>query len=288
MAYSHYIDYGLHPEICDTPNPIVYEKRGNVVVRLATDEMEVRAAQALRYQVFFEQLSARPTLKQRLTRLDVDGYDKLCDHLIVTTRDDVSDVTPLARLKTGETVVGCYRLLHGTAAERGPGFYSASEFDLSAMLSLAGAGLNILELGRSCVAPSFRAKQTVDLLWSGLGAYINYYSIDALMGCASFAGIDAQALAQPLSLLHHTRRTPEQWYVRALPERYVDMNQIPEDEIDFRSALRSIPPVLRGYYRAGCYIGDGAVIDHDFSTVDVFVLLPMHVLADRYRERYTN
>lgn len=286
MAFSHSVNTGRRPLVSQPATSIAFDKRDNVIVRLAADQSDVRAAQALRYQVFFEQLSAKPTCKQRLSRLDTDDYDALCDHLIVTTSDDVADVTPLARLKTGETVVGCYRLLRGAVAARESGFYSQSEFDLSIMLSKAGKDLNILELGRSCVTPSFRAKQTVDLLWSGLGAYVNYYRVDALMGCASFAGTDTQAIAEPLSFLHHTRQTPPEWYVKALPERYVEMNQLPEQQINIRRALRAMPPVLRGYYRAGCYIGDGAVIDHDFSTVDVFVLMPMQDLAMRYRDRY--
>ena len=41
-----------------------------------------------------------------------------------------------------------------------------------------------------------------------------------------------------------------------------------------------MPPVLRGYVRTGCMIGNG-VIDRQFQTVDVFVLMPLTAVEDR-------
>ena len=74
--------------------------------------------------------------------------------------------------------------------------------------------------------------------------------------------------------------------MRALPERFVDMNILPPDAIDERAALRAMPPVLRGYVRTGCMIGKGAVIDYQFQTVDVFVLMPLTAIEGRYMARY--
>ena len=50
------------------------------------------------------------------------------------------------------------------------------------MLENAGRGLNIMELGRSCVAPEYRTKHGIDLMWHGLGAMVSHYGIDAMMG----------------------------------------------------------------------------------------------------------
>ena len=264
----------------------IFEQRGPVTVRLACNSAEVAAAQALRYQIFYEEMSARASPAQAETARDFDDYDEICDHLILTTREVTEQVTSAAHLPSGETIVGCYRLLRQSVAEAHGGFYSASEFDLLPMLDNAGRGLNIMELGRSCVAPEYRTKQGIDLMWHGLGAMVSNYGIDAMMGCASFAGTDVAVLTEPLSYLYHTRRTRGPWEVRARPERFVDMNILPLDAINERAALRAMPPVLRGYVRTGCMIGNGAVIDHQFQTVDVFVLMPLTAVEGRYMARY--
>ena len=156
-------------------------------------------------------MSARSHWGQKFFKRDTDRYDGVCDHLILTVNGPAEGVTKKARLPNGETVVGCYRLMHQEAALRHKGFYSAGEFDLGPMLSQAGLGLRFLELGRSCVAPYYRTKHGIDLLWSGLGQIINEHGVDALLGCASSPTTDIMQLAEPLSLLHHNFRSTGPW-----------------------------------------------------------------------------
>ena len=54
------------------------------------------------------------------------------------------------------------------------------------------------------------------------------------------------------------------------------------DQIDPRQALRDLPPLIKGYLRLGCYIGDGAVIDEQFNTIDVLIVLPVSAISERY------
>ncbi len=266
--------------------PDIIAEQGELCVRLAHNKEDLKAVQALRYSIFYKTLGAHPKLSQRLTRLDRDHYDNLCEHLMLTTRAVVHGAPKKTRLANGETVVGCYRLLRRGIAEQSSGFYSANEFDLAPFLSGIGRGLNILELGRSCVAPAFRTGNGISLMWRGLGVLVNTYEIDAMIGCASFAGTNLETLAQPLSYLHHYHSAEGMWRVRAHQERYNDMKVLAREEINTKAALRALPPVLRGYLRSGALIGDGAVIDHQFNTTDVFVLMPMSQLSERYRERY--
>jgi putative hemolysin len=116
--------------------------------------------------------------------------------------------------------------------------------------------------------------------------YLIRFSIDLMFGCASFAGTDPQALAMPLSYLHHFHRSPPELRVRAIPSLYVEMNLMPKEAIDPKEALRALPPLLRGYVRAGTWIGDGAVIDRQFCTTDVFVCFPVAKINARYRSRF--
>ena len=157
---------------------------------------------------------------------------------------------------------------------------------LSDLIIRAHPGLRFLELGRSCVLKPYRNKRTVELLWHGIHAYITQNRCDVMIGCASLDGTEPKRLALPLSFLHHYARAPEEWRAQALPERYVEMNRISKESIDPKEALRLLPPLIKGYLRLGAYIGDGAVVDHEFGTTDVLIVLPVSVIKQRYIEHF--
>lgn len=251
---------------------------GNLEVRLATKKSEVRRAQRLRFRVFYEEMSAIPSGMAMLSRRDVDEYDAVCDHLLVIDHA-ATEAKPFRKARP--KVVGTYRLLRQDAADRHSGFYTAGEYDIAPVLA-ANPGKRFLELGRSCVLKPYRTKRTVELLWHGIYAYVLHHRIDALLGCASLEGTDPDRLALPLSFLHHHARAPDAWRARALPERYVSMNRLAPEAIDPKAALQALPPLIKGYLRVGATFGDGAVIDRQFGTTDVFVVLPVTAIAARY------
>jgi len=90
----------------------------------------------------------------------------------------------------------------------------------------------------------------------------------------------------PLSFLHHKCSAPADWAVKALTNRYVNMNRMPEDQLDLRAAMRAMPPLIKGYLRLGAYIGDGAVIDEQFGTIDILIILPNSRISSRYLARF--
>ena len=253
---------------------------GALEVRLAETEHEVEQAQRLRYTVFYEEMSAIPSPRMRELKRDFDKYDDVCDHLLVVDRDaHDEDGQPL--------VVGTYRLTRKKDADKVGGFYTSSEYDLSAMLAGLPEGTKYLELGRSCILKSYRARPgTMQLLWKGLMAYVARFDIDLMFGCASLPGTDVEEMALPLSYLHHFHPMPEHLRVRALPDLYVEMNRIPKDAIDEREGIRSLPAMLKGYVRAGCCIGQGAMIDRQFGTTDVFIYFPLSGIDARYKSRF--
>jgi len=93
-------------------------------------------------------------------------------------------------------------------------------------------------------------------------------------------------LALQLSFLHHFAPSPEAWRVRALPSRYVEMNRISREHIDKKAAVHALPPLAKGYLRLGAFIGDGAVVDHQFGTTDVLVILPVSAINTRYMQHF--
>ena len=253
---------------------------GALEVRLAETEHEVEQAQRLRYKVFYEEMSAVPSPQMRETGRDFDKYDDVCDHLLVVDRDaHDEDGQPM--------VVGTYRLTRKKDADKVGGFYTSSEYDLTPMLGGLPADTKYLELGRSCILKSYRARPgTMQLLWKGLMAYVARFDIDLMFGCASLPGIEVSEMSLPLSYLHHFHPMPEHLKVKAQPELYVDMNRLPEEAIDEREGIRSLPAMLKGYVRAGCCIGAGAVIDRQFDTTDVFIYFPVSGLDPRYKSRF--
>lgn len=248
---------------------------GSLEVRLARKAAEVRRAQKLRYNVFYKEGRAIADARTLFARRDIDMFDSVCDHLLVV------DHQLLHPIKRKPTVVGTYRLLRQEIAERHNGFYSASEFEIAPLLA-RHPDLRFLELGRSCVLPPYRNKRTVELLWHGIWTYVRHFGLDVMIGCASLEGTDPGALALPLSFLHHYARAPEEWRASATPRRHVDMNRMPKDAIDPKAALHSLPPLIKGYLRLGAFIGEGAVIDHQFGTTDVLMILPVSAISARY------
>lgn len=252
---------------------------GPLEVRFARSAADVRRAQRLRFRVFYEEGQARPDAAARLARRDVDIFDGLCDHLLVLDHSHTA-----FRLAQGQ-IVGTYRLLQQAVAERHGGFYTSREFDLSG-LRTRHPGLRFIELGRSCVLAPYRTRRTVELLWHGIWKHVLDSRVDVMIGCASLEGTDPRALALPLSFLHHFAAAPADWQVRALPHRYVSMNILPKTAIDAKAAMRALPPLIKGYLRLGAFVGDGAVVDPQFRTTDVLIVLPVRAINGRYIDHF--
>jgi putative hemolysin len=261
--------------------PQTLGRLGSLEVRLARKAAEVRRAQKLRYRVFYKEGSATPDPAQIVAQRDVDAFDGICDHLLVVDNAESEE-----GFRRAPSVVGTYRLLRQEIAERHGGFYTSGEFDIGSLIA-RHSRLRFLELGRSCVLPPYRNKRTVELLWQGIYAYLQHHQLDVMIGCASLDGIDPDRLALPLSFLRHYAPAPEGWRARALPDRYIEMNRMPKEAIDRKAALHALPPLVKGYLRLGAYIGDGAVIDHQFGTTDVLIVLPLSAVKSRYIQYFS-
>jgi len=282
---------GLLPTLRAYSGRVIHERRnehpqtlgwmGSLEVRLAQKAAEVRQAQKLRYRIFYKEGGAIADAATKLARRDVDAFDPLCDHLLVI--DHAAQMK--SRLRRAPAVVGTYRLLRQEVAEPHGGFYSASEFDIRGLCA-RHEKMKFLELGRSCVLEPYRNKRTLELLWHGIGAYVSRTRPDVMIGCASLDGTDPDRLKMLLSFLHHFARAPEEWRTTALPHRYVEMNRMLKDAIDQKAALRALPPLIKGYLRLGAYIGDGAVLDYQFGTTDVLIVLPVASISRRYHAHF--
>lgn len=255
----------------------VFGRIGSMETRLARNAREVAAAQEIRYKVFVEEMGATLPSEAMLIKRDFDAYDAFCDHLLV--------VDTALTGEPEEQIVGTYRLLRQDVAVANGGFYSAGEFDIAPLLA-RHPEKRFMELGRSCVLPHYRTKRTVELLWQGNWAYALRHNIHAMFGCASFPGIRPEAHALALSFLHHTVIAKREWAVSARQELFNTMDLMPQEAINAKHALMSMPPLIKGYLRLGAMVGDGAVVDVDFNTTDVLIVLPIEAISGRYINYY--
>ncbi len=249
-------------------------RAGNLGVRIADSAEEIDAAQALRYRVFFDEMGANPGPEALATRRDADAFDAVADHLLVLDHG-------LGEGAAG--VVGTYRMIQKEGAARAGRFYSADEYDLTAIDAFPG---RVLELGRSCVDAAYRGRAVMQLLWRGIAAYVAEQKIDLMFGCASLPGTDPEALAEELTYLYGHHLAPPALRMRALPDRYVDMQRRDPMAVDARKATMLLPPLIKGYLRVGGFVGDGAVIDEQFNTTDVAIIVKTDLITDKYVKHY--
>jgi putative hemolysin len=245
-----------------------------IQVRLAINTNEIKAAQALRYKVFYDEYGATPTEEMKREKRDIDSYDDITDHLVVLDRD----------LPEGpDQIIGTYRLLRREIAEKHGQFYTSDEYDIQPLLDY---DKDLLELGRSCVLPLYRTRPVLQKLWQGIAHYVADHNIGLMFGCASLRGTDIQALSQQLAYLYHYHKAPRHLCPKALASRYVDMNLHDKESIDVKAVFSSMPPLIKGYIRLGAYIGEGAVVDEQFNTTDVCIVMPTSLVKEKYIKHY--
>lgn len=244
-------------------------------IRIAKDPQDLMAAQRLRYQVFIEELGGTGPLVDHDARLEKDEFDDVVDHLcLIDTRRDAEAL---------DHVVGVYRLLPGDRAADFGRFYCDGEYDLQ---PLRDCGRPLLELGRSCVHPDYRGGSGMFIMWNALADYVLDHGIEILFGVASFHGTDAQMLAPSLSWLHHKHLAPEDLRPRARDAGFQRMDLIAPEDIDRREAMVAMPALIKAYLRLGGQVGEGAFIDHEFNTTDVFLLMDTAAMSAKHRQFY--
>lgn len=238
---------------------------------LTRDPVWIREAQKLRHQVFFQEEGHELPAKHE--GIDEDKFDAICDHLLVLD-------TP----EGGEpNVVGTYRLLRSNTELKFDRYYTQTEFDIAKILEKPGIKL---ELGRSCIAPEYRNGAVIQLLWRAIGAYLVHFKIDYMFGCASFHGLDPMEFQQGISYLHHKHLAPEELRTTPMPDWKGEVTLLEAEQVDKKIAQEQLPPLLKGYMRLGGYVGEGVVVDKEFHSVDVCIIVDSQQIPRRYKEHF--
>lgn len=249
----------------------VAKKEKKLTVRIAENQLEIERALALRYDVFNLELG-EGLPESAATRKDRDEYDFYCDHLIVIDEANQNQI------------VGTYRILKRSVAKENIGFYSENEFDISNLYNLED---EIAEIGRSCVHPDYRDGSVITMLWSGLANYMIKYNVRYLMGCGSIHSTDPTLASEVYAFLKEKDAlTSEEFRVYPKPNFQIpgfNSNYVIEDS---KALAKKIPPLIKGYLRAGAKICGEPALDSVFGTIDVFIFFDKTNITEKYGKHY--
>jgi putative hemolysin len=230
--------------------------------RVAQNADEVRAAQALRFEVF--NLELHEGLEQSYaTGLDRDPFDEVCDHLLVEN------------IATGQ-IVGAYRLQTGTQAAKHLGYYSAQEFEFGVYERWRG---QMIELGRACVQKQHRNLVVLGLLWKGIADYAKERGGRYLIGCSSLTSQYAAAGASAYADLCRRHLAPAGWRTRPTTAFECSLDELAAEPT-------AIPKLLRAYLTLGAWICGPPALDRQFKTIDFLTLLDLEALPPLARQRF--
>lgn len=239
-------------------------------VRLAQNQLEIERTLSLRYDIFNLEMS-EGLPRSRDTGKDRDSYDIFCDHLVVV--DKARD----------EMITGTYRLLRSDVARREIGFYSENEFNLSNVYALPGRSA---EIGRSCVHREYRDGSVISLLWNGLASYMREFEVQYLMGCASLHTKDPLVASKIYAWFKQKDAIASEVTVNPLASHRLDGFDPDFTINDVKSISKEIPPLIKGYLRAGTKVCGYPAWDPEFGTIDFFVLFNRRDIEQRYSRHF--
>ena len=179
----------------------------------------------------------------------------------------------------GSSVVGTYlRLLRQDIAEEHGGFYSARGFDISDLLQRHTRACGF----SNSAVPAFYLptgpKRAIELLWHGdveLCARTPYRRHDWLRKLGRNG--HRAALRRP-AFVSASFRTRARTMARGASFIAAPGRDEHDDERRDRYApcMARTAPLIKGYLRVGAFVGDSsAVVDPQFGTTDVLVVLPV-------------
>lgn len=236
-------------------------KKPTFNIEWASTSSEIKEAQRLRYKVFAEEMGAN--LPKNAEGLDVDEFDKYCDHLLIRDQDSLR-------------VVGTYRVLPPHKAQQIGRLYSDSEFDLSRLDHLRP---KLVELGRSCVHQDYRSGAVIMALWSGLAQYMLKNGYEIMLGCASIPMADGGHYAASLyNSLNNDQMAPTEFH--AFPRL-----PLPLDKLNGGLDVDA-PPLIKGYLKLGAKICSAPAWDPDFNTADLLTMLRLSDINPRYAKHF--
>lgn len=219
----------------------------------------------IRHRVFYLEMLGRPGPDGT----DRDAFDDHCDHLLI--REAASDAP-----------VGTCRFASSRRCTR---FYSQTEFAIDPFLARAGGKM---EMGRTCFLPAHRNNLVIAAFGRGLGAYARATDARWMFGCTSVATTDPATVARVCRYLAtHDHCLPETDAIPHDAHRLPGLERALAHEDPTHAGAELLPPLLRGYLRAGARVSCHPCHDPEFACVDFFTTLDLTSSNAGFMGRYT-
>ncbi|MDD4000170.1 MAG: hypothetical protein PHX62_04665, partial [Bacilli bacterium] len=101
----------------------------------------------------------------------------------------------------------------------------------------------------------------------------------------SFHGVNLENYKHALSQIYYHHLTPSKFRVQAI-NHPLELKQWNLEDLDQEIARIEMPALIRGYIKLGATFGNGAYIDFDFNSIDVFTLIDMETINRRYLDKF--
>ena len=218
---------------------------GRYRARYASSQIDVLAAQSLRYQCF--NLSNKD-------ELDVDDFDALCQHVLIEN------------LET-QKLICCYRILKFDSGKNISSSYSSQFYDLKVIENFTEP---MIEVGRFCIDPEVNDPSVALTAWAALAQIVDHNQTQFLFCCSSFEGIEKEKYFDSFALLRDRYMAPDHWRPKIKAAQVFCYSKDLIYKVDKKKALLNMPPLLKTYLSMGAWVSDHAVVDLNMKTLHLF------------------
>jgi len=247
--------------------PIFIESK-RYIIKTVENSGELEKVLKLRYKIFY---------KERINKtcfigIDFDKFDLISDHLIIID-------------KQTDLIVATYRLICSRFANT---YYSETFFQIDNIKEAKGVKL---ELGRACIHSDHRNGPVMVLLWKGLSEYMKEVSAKYLFGCSAIQTtniIEVSLLYKYIKDLYLSsddlRVFPKEPYKLQGLGNYIETYN--KFDVSTERIRNFIPPLLKGYFKAGSVICGEPAIDKNLGSADFFTVLDVDAISKTHEKKY--
>ncbi|MFA5337225.1 MAG: GNAT family N-acyltransferase [Candidatus Omnitrophota bacterium] len=201
-----------------------------------------------------------------------DAFDDYSHHLAVVDKEK-------------KEIIGSYRLILGSDANRYRGFYSETEFDITNIKKNCHG--QVLEMSRACVLSSYRKFPIIKFMWKQIISFMMENDVKYIFGCPSVENLDAGYVGKIVSYFKANCLSKDDFRVFPLKEKICKYNPYTGD-LDSKEILSSLPSLIKGYLKMGALICSEPALDNCFKTVDFFMMLDVGKMNVSYRKKFND
>jgi len=138
-----------------------------------------------------------------------------------------------------------------------------------------------VEIGRACIAREHRNTKVLFLLWKGLAQYLKYSGKRFLFGCCSVFSTDSRIGGEAFRELERSNFLHREYRVKPRRAKLCPLG------INLKRNIPvELPMLFNMYLKIGARVCGKPIVDHDFGTIDFFVVFDLGELNAKYRQLF--